>query len=111
MYEKHYTPEQRAELGRRAEQVGEARIHEVEAEWPRLMDEVRAEMERGTDPTDERVRALARRWMGLVREFTGGDPGIERSLGNVYREESTVHGMDVAAMRPMMEYIQRAMKE
>jgi hypothetical protein len=109
MFEKYYTPEQMEELRQRREQVGEERIREVEAEWPRLMDEVRAEMERGTDPADECVQALARRWMGLVQEFTGGNPGSERSLGNVYREESTVHGMDVAGMRPLMEYMQRAM--
>lgn len=109
MFEKYYTPEQLDELRVRAEQVGPERMREVEAEWPKLMDEVRAEMERGTDPGDERVQALARRWSGLVREFTGGNPGIERSLGNLYREESNVHGMDVAAMRPMMEYIGRAM--
>lgn len=109
MFEKYYTPEQMEELRVRGEQVGPERMHEVEAEWPQLMDEVRAEMERGTDPGDERVQALARRWSGLVREFTGGNPGMERSLGNLYREESSVHGMDVAAMRPMMEYIGRAM--
>lgn len=109
MFEKYYTPEQLEELRVRGEQVGPERIREVEAEWPKLIDEVRAEMERGTDPGDERVQALARRWSGLVREFTGGNRGIERSLGNLYREESNVHGMDVAAMRPMMEYIGRAM--
>jgi DNA-binding transcriptional MerR regulator len=109
MFEKYYTPEQLEELRARAEQVGPERMREVEAEWPRLMDEVRAEMERGTDPRDERVQALARRWSGLVREFTGGNPAIERSLGNLYREEGSVHTKDVAAMRPMMEYIGRAM--
>jgi DNA-binding transcriptional MerR regulator len=109
MFEKYYTPEQLEELRARAEQVGPERMREVEAEWPRLMDEVRAEMERGTDPRDERVQALARRWSGLVREFTGGNPVIERSLGNLYREEGSVHTKDVAAMRPMMEYIGRAM--
>jgi DNA-binding transcriptional MerR regulator len=109
MFEKYYTPEQLEELRARAEQVGPDRMREVEAEWPRLMDEVRAEMERGTDPGDERVQALARRWSGLVREFTGGNPGIERSLGSLYREEGSVHTKDVAAMRPMMEYIGRAM--
>ena len=108
MFERYYTPEQMEELRQRRERVGEPRIREVEAEWPRLIEEVRGEMERGTDPADERVQALARRWMGLVQEFTGGNPGIERSLGNLYREESTVHGMDVAAMRPLMEYVQRA---
>ncbi|HEX8830108.1 MAG TPA: TipAS antibiotic-recognition domain-containing protein, partial [Longimicrobium sp.] len=101
-------PEQLEELSQRREQLGEDRMREVQDEWPKLMDEVRAEMERGTDPADERVQALALRWAGLVREFTGGNPGIERSLGNLYQNESTVHGMDVAGMRPLMEYVQRA---
>ena len=109
MFEKYYTPGQLEELRVRGEQMGPERMREVEAEWPKLMDEVRAEMERGTDPGDERVQALARRWSGLVREFTGGNPEIARSLGNLYQQEPTVGGMDVAAMRPMMEYVGRAM--
>jgi len=109
MIEKYYTPEQLEELRQRRERLGEERIREVEEAWPRLMDEVRAEMERGTDPADPRMQALARRWKELLEEFTGGDPGIQRSLQNLYQNEPTVHGTDVAAMRPMMEYVQRAM--
>lgn len=108
MFEKYYTPGQMDYLAQRREQVGEARIAEVEAEWPRLMDEVRAEMERGTDPCDPRVQEMARRWKGLIEEFTGGNEGIRQSLGNLYQNESTVHGMDVAGMRPLMEYVGRA---
>lgn len=108
MFEKYYTPEQMDYLAQRREQVGEARIKEVEAEWPRLMDEVRAEMERGTDPCDPRVQEMARRWKGLIEEFTGGNEGVRQSLGSLYQNESTVHGMDVAGMRPLMEYVGRA---
>jgi DNA-binding transcriptional MerR regulator len=108
MFEKYYTPEQMDYLKERREQVGEARIKEVEGEWPRLMDEVRAEMEAGTDPCDPRVQDMARRWKGLIAEFTGGNAGIQQSLGNVYQNESTVHGMDVSGMRPLMEYVGRA---
>ncbi len=108
MYEKYYTPEQLEELKQRRETVGEERIREVEAEWPRLMEEVRVEMERGTDPADPRVQELARRWMGLVAEFTGGDPGIERSLRNLYQGEQEVHGMQTGPMREMGEYVGRA---
>jgi DNA-binding transcriptional MerR regulator len=109
MFDRYYTPEQLHELSQRRAELGDARIREVETEWPKLMDEVRAEMEAGTDPADERVQALARRWQALIREFTGGNPGIERSLGSMYRQESSVAGMDMAAMRPIMEYIGRAM--
>lgn len=108
MFEKYYTPEQMDYLAQRREQVGEGRIKEVEAEWPRLMDQVRAEMDAGTDPCDPRVQEMARRWKGLIAEFTGGNEGIRQSLGNLYQNESTVHGMDVAGMRPLMEYVGRA---
>jgi DNA-binding transcriptional MerR regulator len=108
MVESYYTPEQLQALEARRAALGEERINEVQAEWPRLMEEVRAEMERGTDPSDERVQALARRWTGLVREFTGGDPAMERSVGRIYREQPKVHGMETGPVREMMEYLSRA---
>jgi DNA-binding transcriptional MerR regulator len=107
--EKYYTPEQLEYLAERRAQVGEERIREVEAEWPELMEQVRLEMEAGTDPSDERVQALARRWMGLVREFTGGDPGIERSLNNMWSEEENIRGIDTAETRALGEYVSRAL--
>lgn len=108
MFEKHYTPDQLDYLAQRREQVGEARIKEVEAEWPRLIAEVQAAMDAGTDPCDPQVRELAGRWKGLVEEFTGGNAGIRQSLNNLYQSEDSIQGTNVAAMRPMMEYIGRA---
>ena len=110
MFEKYYTPGQLEELRQRRERIGEARMREVEAEWPRLMDEVRAEMERGTDPSDERVQRLAKRWMELVEMFTGGDPGIRQSLNNLWQQEENVHGINTAEVREMGSYISRALE-
>jgi len=108
MFEKYYTPEQMAELKQREQALGPEHIRGVEAEWPRLMEEMQAEMDRGTDPADERVQRLARRWKELVEEFTGGDPGITKSLGRMYQEETAVHGMDTGNMRILMGYVQKA---
>jgi DNA-binding transcriptional MerR regulator len=108
MIEKYYTPEQLEQLKARGEIVGRERIEQVQQEWPVLMDEVRAAMEAGIDPTDPHAQDLARTWFGLVNEFTGGDPGIARSLKAMYDNEDQIHGMDVAAMRPMMEYVGKA---
>jgi DNA-binding transcriptional MerR regulator len=107
--EKYYTPEQLEYLEQRRREVGEERIRQAEAEWAELIERVRAEMEAGTDPSSERVQALVRRWVELVHEFTGGDPGIERSLGNMYRQEVEIHGIDTSSMREMMAYVSRAM--
>jgi DNA-binding transcriptional MerR regulator len=108
MFEKYYTPEQMEELKKRGEALGQEHIRQVEAEWPQLMAQVQAEMDKGTDPADERVQALARRWKELVEEFTGGNPGITKSLGRMYQEETTVHGMDTGNMRSLMGYVQKA---
>ena len=108
--EKYYTPEQLEELRKRREAIGDERIHQVEAEWPELMALVRTEMAKGTDPSSETVKQLAQRWQSLIREFTGGNPGIEQSLRNLYQNESTVHDMDTASMREMGQYIAKAMR-
>jgi len=109
MFEKYYTPEQQEQLKERAAQVGEERIRQAEREWEQLMAQVRAEMARGTDPASVPVQALARRWMGLIQEFTGGDPGLHKSLQTMYEQEPAVHGMDTDAIRQMMEYINKAL--
>lgn len=87
MHERYFTPEQMDKLQARREIVGEERIREVEAEWPRLIAEVRAEMDRGTDPAAESVQALARRWQGLIDEFTGANREIEQGVAKVWQGE------------------------
>jgi DNA-binding transcriptional MerR regulator len=41
-------------------------------------------------------------------EFNGGDSKIERSLGAMWRQERTIHGIDTSSMRDMMEYVSKA---
>lgn len=76
MLEKYFTPEQMAELKKRSEMLGEGKIHQAENEWPQLIAKVRAEMDQSTDPASEPVQRLAKRWLELINEFTGGDPEI-----------------------------------
>ncbi len=108
MFEKYYTKEQLDTLARRADEVGVERIREAEQEWPRLMSDLRAEMARGTDPKDPRVQALAKRFRQLIEEFTGGDPAIEESLRNMYRNEpqfAEQQGVD----RSLNDYVAKAL--
>jgi MerR family transcriptional regulator, thiopeptide resistance regulator len=109
MIEKYYTPEQLKWLEERKHTISEERIREVEAEWPRLMAEVRAAMDRGADPASPEVQALARRWTGLVREFSGGNPEIEKALKSMWHQEQNIMGMDTAPVRELAEFIQRAL--
>jgi len=107
MFEKHFTPEQLQEIQARGQQIGPERIREVEAEWPRLIAQVRAAMEKGTDPASPEVQDLARRWQELLREFTGGNPALQRGLNAMYAKEQEVSsrtGIDPA----LMDYISKA---
>jgi hypothetical protein len=107
MFEKYYTEEQLATLAERKEQLGEAHIAEVEAEWPRLIAAVRAAMERGVDPGAAELRPLIARWQELVRQFTGGDPQIAGAVRKMYASEPSVRqrtGLDEG----IMEYVARA---
>ncbi len=111
MFEKYYTPEQLEQLKTRAEEVGETRIKEVEAEWPLLMERVQSAMDRGVPASDPEAKVLARQWMSLVQEFTGGDPGISASLKNLWQSESQVHGIETNSMRPMMDYVNQSLQD
>jgi MerR family transcriptional regulator, thiopeptide resistance regulator len=87
MFEKYYTPEQLQQLEERRQQLDPEEIKRVEDEWKELFAQVRGHRERGTDPADPAVQALATRSGELIRMFTGGDPGIEASLKRMYEQE------------------------
>lgn len=107
--EKYYTPEQLETLRKRAEAYGEEGMRQAERDWQEVMDGMRAALEQGIEPDDPRVAPLARRWRELIEAFTGGDAGIERSLNNLYRQETGFAesmGMDAR----FSDYVSRALK-
>jgi DNA-binding transcriptional MerR regulator len=111
MIEKYYTPEQLEYLEKRRQEGGpamEEAIQKAPQMWADLHNDVKAAMDAGVPPTDPKAQALAKRWFDLVSAFTGGDPGIFNSLRNMYQSEDNVAGMDVKAMNPGMDWIQKA---
>lgn len=87
MFQKYYSQEQLDRLAERAKMLGPEKIKGAENEWTVLIEEVRIEMQKGTDPKSEVMQELARRWQNLIAMFTGGDPAIANSLATMYREE------------------------
>lgn len=87
MIDRHYTAEQREQLARRREILGDQRISDTQADWAELVGDVRSALAQGTDPRSTAGQRLAERWNGLVGELTGGDPGIERALHRIYEDE------------------------
>ena len=109
LLERAFTPAEMDEIRQRGERLGREHVRAVEREWPTLIAQVRAEMLAGTDAESERMRLLAVRWRALVREFTGGNPTIERKVRATFVNEPwrmTRVGMDPE----MFAYVNRAIR-
>ena len=108
--ERYYTPEQMEELSQRAEALGEEGMARAHQDWARLIAEVEAERQAGTDSADPRLTALVERWNALVEQFTGGDTGIRASLQKTYETEGPDRASRGAVNAETMAYAQRAMQ-
>jgi len=106
--ERYYTPEQLEQLNERAEALGDDGLARAQDDWIRLIAEVEAEREAGTDPADARLTPLIERWNSLVEQFTGGDPGIRASLQKLYETEGPERASRGAVNAETMEYAKRA---
>ncbi len=106
--EQYFTPDMLQELEERRKQIGPERIQQVEAEWPRLIAEVRTAIAEGVTPDSPMAQQLARRWMDLVHAFTGGNPQIAQALNTMYQQEPATaqrYGLDDTLFR----FIEQAM--
>ncbi|MBV6624423.1 MAG: MerR family transcriptional regulator [Rivularia sp. (in: Bacteria)] len=87
LFNQYYTKEQRQYLDDRAQMLGEEKIQQVQQDWQELFAAVETEMNKGTEPTDAKVIALAKRWQELVDSFTGGNSGVMQGLNNMVQAE------------------------
>lgn len=109
LVEQAFTPEEIAEIRQRGERAGREHVRAVEREWPVLIAQVRAEMLAGTDAASERMRPLISRWRALVREFTGGNPSIERKVRATFVNEP--RRMAAAGLDPeLFAYVNTAIR-
>jgi DNA-binding transcriptional MerR regulator len=108
MSDRYYTPEQQEQLARERDALGEEGLYRAERDWGELIESVKAEQAAGTDPSDPRMLELARRWQALIRQFTGGDEGILRSLKTMYREEGPEAASRGIVDPELMTYVGRS---
>ncbi|MEO7065217.1 MAG: MerR family transcriptional regulator [Dokdonella sp.] len=106
--EKYFTPEQMQSIGARGDILGARRIREVEQAWPDVIAGMQAALTLDKDPGSDEVQALARRWRALVREFTGGDSGIQRSMNTMFRHEPDTLRQQTGIAPALMAYAARA---
>jgi DNA-binding transcriptional MerR regulator len=109
--EKYFTPEQLKLIQESREQVGRDYLERMQEEWAELIALIRAEMDRGTDPADEKVQALLRRWQDLMKRSTGGDPAIKQAMKRLWEEQGDTLAAQFGSQydsRPIWGYIDRA---
>jgi hypothetical protein len=107
----YYTPEQLKHFEERQRAGGpemQEMIQKGPQMWADLFTDVDAAMDAGVPPEDPKAQDLAKRWLELVTMVTGGDPAIYNSMRTMYESEDNVMGTDTKALRPKMEYIQKA---
>lgn len=112
MIENYYTPEQMEYFRKQHEADPEGtaeRARQGQADWAKLIADLKAEMDQGTDPADPKNRQYEQRRQALVNAFTGGDAGIEQSLTHLWTEQSdklcAQFGMDPKVMEYMGKMI------
>jgi hypothetical protein len=99
-------------IAAQGEKLSSTEIRAVENEWPKLIANVRAHLDKGTDPGNAAVQKLARRWMELLGKFDGGNRKIRESTAKLYQEQGNLlgdlFGTDRIPDQKLATYIQKA---
>ncbi len=97
MYEKYFNPDELEALEAHRRQAGP----DLDSRWLALMQSLRALMEQGVPPSDERAQEVSGEWHVLIQETIGNDTGLLAKLDAMARNEPSVRqelGMDDVVM-------------
>ncbi|KVD66179.1 MerR family transcriptional regulator [Burkholderia ubonensis] len=104
VYDKYFSKEELARMPMyRKSQTGDA-------EWIALVADVRALYDAGVPPEDERVRALADRWMTLLVRDTNNDPRLLAKLNLMHEREPSLQAQ-IGISTALRDYVLRAVAE
>jgi MerR family transcriptional regulator, thiopeptide resistance regulator len=95
---KYYNEAAQAKLAERRNLWSPELQERVSRQWLELIRDVEAAL--GQDPAGETGQALAARWMGLIEEFTGGDPEITSGLKTLYADSANWPSQARQQMQP-----------
>ncbi|UXU86339.1 MerR family transcriptional regulator [Burkholderia sp. S-53] len=104
VYDKYFSEEELARMPMyRKSQAGDA-------EWIALVGDVRALHDAGVPPEDERVRALAGRWMTMLVRDTNNDPRLLAKLNLMHEHEPAMQSK-IGISTALRDYVVRATAE
>lgn len=108
LHDKYFSEDELDALQARRRLLEKEQLLHLQDQWPDLINRVRAEMNKGTDPRSETVLPLALRWLELVRQITGNDANLMRKSAQMLVSEPLMRertGLDL----PLMEYVRAAL--
>jgi MerR family transcriptional regulator, thiopeptide resistance regulator len=83
---KYFSPEAKAKVEERKKLWSPELQERASREWAQLFSDIEGAL--GEDPAGAEAQALAARWKKLVREFSGGDPAIEKGLNAMWADQA-----------------------
>lgn len=83
----YYSEEAQAEIAKRARSFTPEMQAKVQQEWKDLINDVEAARNRNEAPAGPHARALAERWVNLLKGFTGGNPEVQNGLNKLYSDQ------------------------
>jgi hypothetical protein len=104
MYDKYFSKDELARLPMYYDSQA------TEAQWSELIDEVRALMDGGVPPEDEKPRELAVRWMTMLTRDTNGDPRLLAKLNLMHEREPSMQA-HIGISTELRDYVLRAFSE
>ncbi|HEY8563726.1 MAG TPA: MerR family transcriptional regulator [Pyrinomonadaceae bacterium] len=107
---KYYSESAQAKIEERKSLWSPELQERVTRDWNELVRDIEAAIADGVAPSDERARALAARWNGLIEEFTGGDREIQAGLNKMYADEASWRDK-VSWKKPYGDEVQNFMLE
>lgn len=85
---KYYSEDAQAKIAQKAANFTPEMQTQVTQEWNELIRDVENAIRGKQDPASAPARALAERWAGMARGFTGGDPEIQKGLNKLYADQA-----------------------
>jgi DNA-binding transcriptional MerR regulator len=95
---KYYNDRAQAKIAERGKTWSPQLQERVGRQWLELIRDVEAAL--GEDPAGKNGQALAARWTGLAKEFTGGDPEVTSGLKKLYADSANWPSQAKRQMQP-----------
>ncbi|QQZ09014.1 MerR family transcriptional regulator [Heyndrickxia vini] len=107
--EKYFTKDQLDRIRDFYNKVDKEKLKNVEKKFVEILEEIRSEKDKGTPPSDEKVRNLSEEWRRNLHSITINDTNIRKQAGK-FHQENPDNNLQYGLDSEIYQYIQEALK-